>query len=176
MVERGDRSGDLQRIGPLLEIRVEAALLDGEPPPAECFTRYLARDGDGSDPISGAATNVLAWAAVAGHRPELDLTGVPAPFAAMIGHDWRGAADAFAAIGWQYEQALMLSLLDNVDQLEHALELARGLDAAPLASRIRRRMRSLGIVVPRGPRVATRSNPRASPIVSSRSSCSSQTV
>jgi DNA-binding NarL/FixJ family response regulator len=77
----------------------------------------------------------------------------------MLRQDWRGAADAFGAVGWTYDRALMLSLLDDEEALLEALELARSLGAAPLTQRATRRLRDLGVRVPQGPRVGTRGNP-----------------
>jgi DNA-binding NarL/FixJ family response regulator len=54
---------------------------------------------------------------------------------------------------------LMLSLLDDEEALAEGLAIARGLGAAPLVARIARRMRDLGLRIPRGPRQATRRNP-----------------
>ena len=35
------------------------------------------------------------------------------PYAAMMRRDWQAAADAFGELGWDYDRALMLSLLDD---------------------------------------------------------------
>jgi DNA-binding NarL/FixJ family response regulator len=43
--------------------------------------------------------------------------------------------------------------------LTEAIQIARELGAAPLAEHLARRMRRLGLAVPRGPRAQTRSNP-----------------
>ena len=43
--------------------------------------------------------------------------------------DWRAAADAFGDVGWAYDRALMLSLLDDEEALVEAIEIARGLGA-----------------------------------------------
>ena len=77
----------------------------------------------------------------------------------MARRDWRGAADAFGEVGWDYDRALMLSLLDDEASLAEALGTARRLGAEPLAGRVVRRMRRLGLRVPQGPREATRANP-----------------
>jgi DNA-binding CsgD family transcriptional regulator len=91
---------------------------------------------------------------------ELDPRGVvPAPYTAMHRRDWRAAADAFDTIGWPYECGLMLSLLDDQESLSRAIEIARRLGAKPLAKRVTKRMRKLGLLVPQGPRPATRANP-----------------
>jgi DNA-binding NarL/FixJ family response regulator len=77
----------------------------------------------------------------------------------MARRDWQGAADAFGDVGWTYDRALMLSLLDEEEPLAEALEVARELGAEPLARRVVVRMRGLGLRVPLGPRSATRANP-----------------
>ena len=77
----------------------------------------------------------------------------------MVRRDWRVAADAFGDVGWAYDRALMLSLLDDEDALVEAIEIARGLGAEPLWRLLAGRMRERGIRVPQGPREATRANP-----------------
>jgi DNA-binding CsgD family transcriptional regulator len=99
-----------------------------------------------------------AWASVAGFQ--VDCEGpVPAPYGAMLRRDWSTAADAFGDAGWNYDRALMLSLCDDEPALTEAIQIARELGAAPLAEHLARRMRRLGLAVPRGPRAQTRSNP-----------------
>jgi DNA-binding NarL/FixJ family response regulator len=53
----------------------------------------------------------------------------------------------------------MLSLLDDEEALAEALAVARALGAKPLAKRVMRRLRELGLRVPQGQREATRTNP-----------------
>jgi len=101
---------------------------------------------------------VPAWAAVAGLELEAERPAPP-PFAAMLRRDWRTAADELAGVGWSYDAALLLSLLDDEASLAEALEIARGLGAEPLARRVTTRMRELGLSVPRGPRAPTLANP-----------------
>ncbi|OMQ15760.1 hypothetical protein A7K94_0207325 [Modestobacter sp. VKM Ac-2676] len=83
----------------------------------------------------------------------------PAPHAAMLERDWRAAADAFGAVGWQHDRALLLSFCDSEDPLTEAVEIARVLGARPLEQRVCRRMREVGLTVPRGPLPSTRANP-----------------
>ena len=104
------------------------------------------------------AIRIAAFASVAGIDAELDQT-TPAPYAAMLRRDWQAAADAFGAVGWVYDRALMLSLTDDETALAEALEIARDLGAAPLAGRVIRRMRELRLSVPQGRRKSTRANP-----------------
>jgi DNA-binding NarL/FixJ family response regulator len=77
----------------------------------------------------------------------------------MLRRDWTAAAEAFRDVGWPYERALMLSLLDDEHSLLEALRVARSLGAKPLERRVSRRLRELGKTVPRGQRASTRANP-----------------
>jgi DNA-binding NarL/FixJ family response regulator len=95
---------------------------------------------------------------VAGVEFEVDGPS-SAPHAAMARGDWRAAADEFGAVGWTYDRALMLSLLEDEESLVEAIEIARSLGAEPLTRRVAVRMRELGFRIPKGPREATRANP-----------------
>jgi hypothetical protein len=114
----------------------------------------------GSEPLreGAGAARVAAWAAQCG-LPWDFRSKAPAPHAAMIAADWQGAADAFGAVGWCYDRALMLSVLDAREALVEAVDIARSHGAAPLEHRIIRRMHEVGLPVPRGPHASTRSNP-----------------
>ena len=151
---QAERTGEPQRIGPILELTAEWSLTTGAPMPTVRLAKAL---GDLA-PAGRFATRLAAWATVAG----IDVAcRHPAPEAhtAMLRRDWRGAADAFGEVGWDYDRALMLSLLDEEDALAEAIEIARGLGAGPLTRRVAGRMRELGLRVPPGPREATRANP-----------------
>ncbi|HEY7707421.1 MAG TPA: AAA family ATPase [Gaiellaceae bacterium] len=152
-----ERTGELQRIVPVLELATERALTAGEAMPIERFERLTAM------PTSGVragrfGSRVAAWAAIAGLELEVDPP-LSAPHAAMLRRDWRAAADAFGAAGWSYDRGLMLSLLEDEEALAEALEVARDLGAEPLTRRVLERMRELGLRIPQGPREATRANP-----------------
>jgi len=151
---QAERTGEPQRIAPVLELEAEWALTSGGPMPIERLEGLLGA----ITPPGRFATRIAAWAVLAGLEVESDET-VPAPHAAMLRRDWRGAADAFGAIGWAYDRALMLSLVDDEDALAEAVEIARRLGAGPLTKRVAGRMRDLGLRVPQGPREATRANP-----------------
>jgi DNA-binding CsgD family transcriptional regulator/tetratricopeptide (TPR) repeat protein len=154
LVARADRTAEAQRIQPALELATEWAILHDGPPPVDSLVGLLRR----LVPADRYAIRTAAWAAVAGVELSMAVTR-PAPHAAMLRRDWRGAADAFGAIGWTYDRALMLSLLDDEAALHEAIEIARGLGAEPLVRRVAGRLRDLGFGVPRGRRVTTRSNP-----------------
>jgi DNA-binding CsgD family transcriptional regulator len=155
IVAQGDRTGELQRVAPALELETEWALTHGAPLPAERLARVL-------DEIAGmdgwGALRVRAWASVAGLPVAWDGPA-PEPYGAMLRRDWIAAADVFGAVGWEYDRALLLSLCDGEEPLAEAIEIARRLGAVPLRDRVARRMRRLGLAIPRGPRQATRSNP-----------------
>jgi DNA-binding CsgD family transcriptional regulator/tetratricopeptide (TPR) repeat protein len=157
LAAEADRTGELQRIVPLLELAVEWALTSGAPMPVERFEK-LAEMPTGGIRSGRFAMRIAAWAAVAGI--EFDTAGpASAPHAAMARGDWTGAADAFGAVGWTYDRALMLSLLDEEEALAESIEIARALGAEPLTRRVAVRMRELGLRIPKGPRDATRANP-----------------
>lgn len=152
------RTRMLVHLAPVAELEVERALLEDTPLPGHRIERLV--DIVGPQPLRTgcAAARVAAWAALCDRA--VPFRGkAPAPYAAMLDRDWRAAADAFGAVGWQHDRALLLSLLDDPDALTEALSIARNLGAAPLEGRVRRRLRSLGLTVPRGPRTSTQTNP-----------------
>jgi ATP/maltotriose-dependent transcriptional regulator MalT len=152
-----ERTGELQRTLPVLELELESALMNGAPLPSARLEQLVAESARGR--VAGCrAMRIAAWAAVAGLDVHYDRP-MSAPHAAMLRRDWRAAADAFGAVGWDYDRALMLSLLDHEDALVEAIELARSLSAEPLTKHVTVRLRELGLRVPRGPREATRANP-----------------
>jgi ATP/maltotriose-dependent transcriptional regulator MalT len=152
------RASEPQRLAPLVELEAEWALTTGAAMPIELFETLLDERRPPGGLIGWGAIRVAAWAAVAGISVELEPPR-SAPHAAMLRRDWSGAAQAFGDVGWTYDRALMLSLLDDEDALAEALEIARGLGAEPLTRRVAGRMRELGLRVPQGRRKATRANP-----------------
>jgi predicted ATPase/DNA-binding CsgD family transcriptional regulator len=158
LAAQAERTGELQRIAPALELEAEWALLSGAPMPAERLESLLEEIELRNKLFGWSAMRAAAWAHVAG--VDVDF-GQPmsAPHAAMYSRDWRRAASAFDDVGWTYDRALMLSLLDDEEALVEAIEIARRLGADPLTARVARRLRALGLSVPRGPRGSTRANP-----------------
>ena len=152
------RASEPQRLAPLVELETEWALTTGAPMPTERLEALLDEARPPGGLIGWGAIRVAACAAVAGIAVELDPPK-SAPHAAMLRHDWRGAADAYGDVGWTYDRALMLSLLDDEESLVEAIEIARGLGAEPLTRRVAGRLRALGLRVPPGQRVTTRANP-----------------
>jgi DNA-binding CsgD family transcriptional regulator/tetratricopeptide (TPR) repeat protein len=153
--DQAERTGELQRIGPVLQLETEWALTTGAGLPIEGFDRArpMMRAA-----VGWAESVVAAWASVAGIQ--MPVAGeVPAPHAAMIAGDWSRAADEFRSVGWEYDSAFMLSLLDDEAALNEALTIARRLGAGPLERRLTHRMEHLHIAVPHRPRDSTLANP-----------------
>ena len=158
LAAHADRAAEPQRIAPVIELTAELALTDGDPFPVERIER-LAAQMRGHGGLRGRfAVRLAAWAAVAELEIPIDVAA-RGPYAAMIGRDWAAAADAFGDLGWPYDRALMLSMLDDERSLREAIEIARRLGAAPLTKRVAARMRELDLRVPPGPRKTTRANP-----------------
>jgi DNA-binding CsgD family transcriptional regulator len=158
LVDDVSRTGELQRMVPVLELQVERAMTTGRSLPIASFDRLAAMVGDAPLQTGCLGGRVAATAVLCGLRRSF-AGRLPDPHAAMLAGDWRGAADRYEAVGWMHDRAFMLSLLDDGDALREALAIARGLGARPLERRIARRMRQSGIRVPRGPVASTRSNP-----------------
>lgn len=149
------KTKELQRVVPVLQLEVERSLLSGEPLPRDRFSAASSLMGDSA---GWSEAGLAAWAKVCGL--DIGLTGdVPEPFASMVAGDWLRAGEAFEAIGWGFESALMRSLTDDEDSLTRALEGARALGSAPLERRIVDRMKRVGVPVPGRPRGATQTNP-----------------
>ncbi len=156
--EDADRTGELKRIGPVLELEVEHALTHDLPLPRARFERVRELVAPAALRTGYGAARFAAWAELCG--VEHDFSGrAPEPHAAMLSRDWQAAADAFAQVGWTHDQAFMLSLVNDGDALVEALRLARESGAARLERCVSRRMRALGLTVPRGPLASTRENP-----------------
>jgi predicted ATPase/DNA-binding CsgD family transcriptional regulator len=155
---RAERTGDLQRIVPVLEIDTQAALVVGAPQPTARIEATIEQIHQAGAGVGWMGARVASCAAFAGIEMQVGPP-MPVPQAAMLARDWRGAADAFGAVGWDYDRAVMLSLLDDEDALVEAIEIARGLGAEPLMRRVTGRMRERSLRVPQGPREATRANP-----------------
>jgi len=160
LAARAEHTRELQRTAPIVELQVEVALLSGAPMPLQRLESLLdeVRSLSGGRVTAGwAGARIAAAASVAGIELEVDAPLSPT-LSAMVRRDWREAADRFGQVGWSYNRAVMLSLLDDEESLAEAIGIARGLGADPLARRVAERLRALGASVPRGPRASTRAN------------------
>ncbi len=102
---------------------------------------------------------LVCWLRRAGGQPPPIALALPAPCRLELDGDVRAAAQAWAALGCRYEQALALLGGDEAD-LRCALALFDELDAAPAARIARARLRALGVRdVQRGRNTRTRDDP-----------------
>jgi DNA-binding SARP family transcriptional activator len=139
LVAQADRTRELQRIAPGVELEAERALLTGAPLPVERLETLLASLRHGGRLRGSGAARIAAWAVLAGLDVDV-APPLPTAHAELLRRDWRAAAAAYAAIGWSYDSALLLSLLDDEAALAEAGRIARGLGAAPLARRVEARL------------------------------------
>jgi DNA-binding NarL/FixJ family response regulator len=85
---------------------------------------------------------------------------VPEPFARELAGEHEAAAEAWRALGCEYDAASTLSFADDVDAVRSAHERLLELGARPAAALAARRLRERGARgVARGPRPSTRENP-----------------
>ena len=158
LARAADHTGELKRIGPVLELQVERAITCGRSPPVDRFAQVTAIVGERALREGCGGGRVAGWARLCG-VPTTFRGRAPRPHTAMLAGDWQGAAEAFGAVGWAHDKAVMLSFLDAEDALTEALEIARSTRARPLERRLVSKMRELDLTVPRGPLASTRSNP-----------------
>ena len=146
---------ELQRLIPAAAARAEHAWLDGDVDGTIAAARH-AYDaaGERGDPWSRGEVAFWLWRAGAPVPPRADD---PEPYALSIAGDWRGAAEAWAALGFPYESADALSEADDEDARLEALARFDQYGAARSAALLRRRLRVAGARrIPRGPRAASR--------------------
>lgn len=150
---------ELQRTGPAAAVLAEAAWLSGG---ADAL-----REPGLHDLLVEVRAEALArrrWSTVAeiGYWLGDDATEPPMPrngygYALQTAGDWRAAARTWAADGYRYEYAAALAESPRPEDALRALEILDSIEAAPLAARIRRTLRTRGVPrVPRGPAAATR--------------------
>jgi DNA-binding CsgD family transcriptional regulator len=153
-----ERTGEVQRIGPVRAARAEAAWLMGD---AE-RTRAEARAG-----IAVAVahqnqifTDELAYWSWRGgeERSALPPLGTT-PFALQIAGGWEDASRAWVDLGLPYESAWALAEGDEC-ALRHALTEFERLGARAAIPLVARELRTRGVRgIPRGPRPTTRATP-----------------
>jgi DNA-binding CsgD family transcriptional regulator/tetratricopeptide (TPR) repeat protein len=156
---QADRTDELQRITPVLELATEYALTRDSHMPIATFDKIATEFVPRGRLTGWSALRVAAWAAIAGIDMPIDDDASLLPYSAVVQRDWTAAADAFGDVGWMYDRALMLSMLEDEALLGEALAIARRLGAEPLTRRVMRRMRELEFRVPQGQRESTRVNP-----------------
>ncbi|MGH3811964.1 MAG: ATP-binding protein [Pseudonocardiaceae bacterium] len=114
----------------------------------------------GAAVLRGELLRYLARAGLVRTDSSTDFAGCPEVYAAGLRGDWRAAASEWGRIGDPYERALELAESGEPQPTLEALRVLDGLNAAPVAGLVRRRLHNMGMRrVPRGPQPATRANP-----------------
>jgi DNA-binding CsgD family transcriptional regulator/tetratricopeptide (TPR) repeat protein len=148
---------ELNRIGRVAAARAERAWYEGRSADVarEAAIGLAQVCGHTAPWIKG---ELLFWQSRA--QPAAAQAGdVAEPWRLMLDGNWQAAAEAWAAIGMPYEQALALAEGPEA-ALRESLAILDGLGAGPLSAIVRQRLREGGArSVPRGPRAATRANP-----------------
>jgi DNA-binding CsgD family transcriptional regulator len=147
---------ELQRTGPVAAARAEAAWLRGDRAGVRDIATPVYQEAERlGDKVHQAELGF--WLTKAGQhvRPDGDH-----PYAVQAAGRWREAAAAWEAAGCPYEQAAALADSPDPQHLLTALGMLDELAARPLATKVRRRLRALGVTrIPRGPLGETKVNP-----------------
>jgi DNA-binding CsgD family transcriptional regulator/tetratricopeptide (TPR) repeat protein len=156
--QRAVHTGELQRLGPAAAALAEHAWLEGDLEAVAEVARpaHELAASRGDRWARGELAHWL-WRAGAPVQPAADE---PEPYARAMAGDWRGAAEAWARLGFPYEEAEALSDAGEEAARLAALERFEALGAARAAAHLRRRLRAAGVKrIPRGPRAASREGP-----------------
>jgi DNA-binding CsgD family transcriptional regulator len=152
-------TGEMQRLGPAVVARAEAAWLRGnlEAMAEEIRAAYaLARNGS----RLWVTGELALWLWRCGERVELRDERAK-PLTLQVAGKWRAAAAAWEALGCPYEQAVALSDGNEEKSLRRALSIFEQLGAGPMAAIVRRKLRASGVRgIARGPQARTRLNPQ----------------
>jgi DNA-binding CsgD family transcriptional regulator len=151
-------TSEIQRIGPVVAARAEAAWLRGELAGAadEVARTYALALKRTNRWIQG---ELAVWLWRSGGEV-VALDGIAEPYALQIAGDWRQSASAWETLGCPYEQAMALADSDDEDALRTGLAIFERLGAVPMAGITRRKLRAKGARgIPRGAQERTRNNP-----------------
>jgi DNA-binding CsgD family transcriptional regulator len=139
--------------------RAEVAWLAGRPSEVDHVTREELERAVTRNAGEDAA-RLVYWRRLAGLPSTAAIDDGEDPYALGAKGEWEAAAAAWARRGCNYDEAIALAKVDNVDALRKAYDVLRGLDARPAAEMVAQRLRQHGVRgVPRGPRRSTRDNP-----------------
>ena len=154
-----DRTGELQRIGPVTSARCEVAWLAGDPAGAAAAaarTWASARADDDPWDLGPVATWLDGDPATAAAPSP---SAVAAPFALEVAGRWAEAAQAWHALGCPYEEALALARSGQEQALRRAVDGFEAAGAPAAAARARSLLRARGWTAPRPMRATTRAHP-----------------
>jgi DNA-binding CsgD family transcriptional regulator len=149
---------ELFRMGKAVAARAEVAWLVGDRAAVAAITEYPFRLALEREDRS-ALGELGLWRRRAGI--DAGVSGAAEPYAAELAGDWREAATQWTQLGCPYEAALALAQADEEEPLRQALTELQRLDARPAAAIVARKLRELGVRVPRGVRASTRANAAA---------------
>jgi DNA-binding CsgD family transcriptional regulator/tetratricopeptide (TPR) repeat protein len=150
------RSGELQRLGPVAAAWGEHAWSNDEPHPA--LERLTQAQRVAEERASQRYVDQLGyWRWKLGEPVHL---ASESGWALQVRGEWDRAARWWARRGQPFERALALAESGATGPTIEALRLLEDLGAGPAARKVRVRLRDLGARgVPRGPTSATRANP-----------------
>jgi DNA-binding CsgD family transcriptional regulator len=135
----------------------EIAWMDRRPDEVRDATEATLQEAIGRGDTE-ATSRLVFWRRLA----ELETavpTGASGPYALALAGAWQEAGAEWTRRGQPYESALALSLSRDVGALRRAHAELQRLGARPLAARVARGLRELGVRdVPRGPRATTSAN------------------
>jgi DNA-binding CsgD family transcriptional regulator len=143
---------ELQRIGPVVAARAEAAWWQGdrERTIAEALPGYVLALNL-NDPWTFGPIAYWMWRA---GRTDLPVERLAPPYTLMIRGEWQAAAREWERIGCPYERALALTEGDEAAKRE-ALAIFEQLGAGPAANDLREKLQAQGIKnIPREPKTA----------------------
>ncbi len=156
-IERGGRSGELQRIEAVAAARAEVAWLAGDRDAVVDVTAPALAEARSVD-AGWVVGELETWRRRAGaeHQP----AGAAGPYALELAGRAVQAAGAWSELGCPYEAALALAHADDDVTAQRGLAALQEVGAQPAAAIVARRLRERGVRgLPRGPRAATRDNP-----------------
>ncbi len=153
-----DRTGELQRIGPVTSARCEIAWLAGDPAGAAAAAArtWASARADDSPWDLGPVATWLDGDSAAGRS---STAAVAAPFALEVAGRWPEAARAWHALGCPYQEALALARSGQEPALRRAVDGFEAAGAPAAAARARALLRAGGWTAPRQPRPTTRAHP-----------------
>jgi DNA-binding CsgD family transcriptional regulator len=150
-------TGEMQRLCPVAAARAEAAWLAGDLARVREEVRPTFELALERDHLSVGELSFWLWRADALHDPPARAAR---QYRLQMQGEARAAAECWRGIGAPYEAATALADLDDEDALRDAHETFEALGAAPMADRLRRRLRARGFRnLRQRPRASTRANP-----------------